>query len=56
LNQEINFIPDFGAATNGIASTVTWELEGTIPLASANNGLLGGRIKSTPSFDIVDSQ
>jgi hypothetical protein len=32
LNQEINFIPDFGAATNGIASTVTWELEGSNPL------------------------
>ena len=32
MNQEINFIPDFGAATNGIASTVTWELEGTNPL------------------------
>ena len=32
MNQEINFVPDFGAATNGIASTVTWELEGTNPL------------------------
>ena len=32
MNQEINFIPDFGAATNGIASRVTWELEGTKPL------------------------
>ena len=32
MNQEINFIPDFGAATNGIVSRVTWELEGNKPL------------------------
>ncbi len=32
LKQEINFIPDFGAATNGTASTATWSLAGSNPL------------------------
>ena len=32
LKQQIEFIPEFGGAVHGTASTATWELEGSNPL------------------------
>ncbi len=32
LKQEISFVPDFGDAEHGVASTATWKVEGSDPL------------------------